>query len=283
MLYLDAFFANLNMVVRIADYLSCGVNDVWADDNAEFEQNKFYYITRGSCVIKIGFREYYGKEGTCFFIPANTRHSYRNNKEEPFEKCWFHFDIYPNASIFKLLDLDYSIHTGDNGLLCLFKELTEKYESENLTDKLDIKSLAIRILSAFIAASHRGTKIISPDPEDRLSAVLSHINQNLDKHLSNTELSELCYLHPNHFVRYFKEKTGFTPQKYIMDRRTEMAKRLIEQTDMNLSDIAAKTGFCDAPHLSKVFKNFYSLTPLEYRKLRDKHRRTYSDTGFHTE
>jgi len=265
-LYLDAFFANLNMVVRIGGYLNCMEQGVWASERAEFEQNKFYYITKGSCVITIEGKEYRGKPGDCFFIPANTKHSYYNVQGAPFEKYWFHFDLYPNSTIFKTLGLNYRIHMSDRSMEQLFAELHEKQKSETLTDKLDVKSLAIKILSSYIAASHKGTKYRFFDPEEQISVVLAYINSNLEKHISNVELSELCYLHPNHFVRFFKKKTGSTPQKYMMEQRVQRAKRLIEQTDLKFTDIAARVGFCDAPHLSKVFKSFYGLSPQEYRK-----------------
>ena len=183
------------------------------------------------------------------------------------KKYWFHFDLYPNSAIFQLLNLNYRIHTEDESFVGLFDELCKKYQSDDLTDRLDVKSLAIRILSSYISVSQKQTKVPSSDPEEKLSVVLAYITQNLGQSISNTELSELCYLHPNHFVRFFKKKTGTTPQKYIMERRVQMAKRLIDQTDLKFSDIAAQVGLCDAAHLSKVFKRSYSLTPQEYRRL----------------
>lgn len=270
-LYQEAFFANLNMVVRIAGFLSCQKNDVWANEKAEFEQNKFYYITKGRCVIKIHDKEYYGEEGSWFYIPPNTKHGYYNIKDEPFEKFWFHFDLYPNGDIFKSLNLDYCMNVKDENILHLFSELVSKYNSGKLTDKLDIKSLAINILSAYIKNAGKETSVPTQNDEEKISRVLAYINENIKRHISNVELSELCYMHPNHFVRYFKKKTGTTPQKYIMRTRVDMAKRLIEQTDMTFADIATQVGLCDASHLSKLFKSFYSLNPYEYRKMRDNH------------
>lgn len=264
--YLDTFFANLNVVVRIAGFLSCNAGDVWADENAQFEQNKFYCITKGSCIITIDGKEYYGKEGTCFFIPANKKNSYRNISDAEFEKFWFHFDIYPDSSLFELLNLDYCVNTTDDNICNLIAELYRKYSSENLTDMLDVKSLAIKIISEYIAQSHKEMKVSSLNADEKFAAVLSYIHQNLGNHISNEELSRICYLHPNHFVRYFKKKTGTTPQNYIMEQRAHMAKRLIDQTDMTFSDVAEEVGLCDAPHLYKVFKKYFSLNPQEYRR-----------------
>lgn len=263
--YLDTFFVNLNVVVRISGFLSCKVGDVWADTKAEFEQNKFYYITKGNCILNINGKEYYGKKGTCFFVPAYTKHGYRNISDAEFEKYWFHFDLYPDSMLFQSLNLNYCIDTTDDTILSLFKELYQKYNSEHLTDKLDVKSLAIKILSQYIKESHKEAKVSFPDSEERLVAVLSYIHQNLRNHISNTTLSEICCMHPNHFVRFFKKKTGTTPQNYIMEQRVFMAKRLIDQTDMTFSDIAVQVGLCDASHLYKVFKKFFSLNPQEYR------------------
>jgi len=270
MLYLDAFFANLNLVVRIAGFLSCPENGLWANDNAEFEQNKFYYITKGSCVIRIEGREYVGKPGQCFFIPANTKHSYYNIQGAPFEKYWFHFDLYPSSDLFHLLKLRYCIHADAAVFTPLFDALFRKFQSEALTDRLDVKSLALGILSAFLAASHSQTRLGLPEPEEKISQVLAYIHRNLERPITNAELSALCCQHPNHFVRFFKKKTGTTPQKYITEQRIQMAKRLIEQTDLKFSDIAIRAGFCDAPHFSRVFKSYYSLTPQEYRKHRNR-------------
>lgn len=270
MLYLDAFCANLNAVVRIAGHFVCGVDDVWVNEKAEFEQNKFYYITNGHCIININGKEYHGKAGDWFFIPANTPHGYYNLTDETFEKYWFHFDLYPNSSLFEVLGLDYCLHNADETIVALFEELCTKFESEKLTDKLDVKSLMFKLLSAFIATSQNEANVSLPESEETITALLSYIRQHLGEPLSNAQLSKLCYMHPNHFVRFFKAKTGTSPQRYIMEQRVQTAKRLIENTDMKLADIAVQAGFWDAPHLTKVFKKYYSLTPKECRKGRNR-------------
>jgi AraC-like DNA-binding protein len=66
------------------------------------------------------------------------------------------------------------------------------------------------------------------------------------------------------FLRLFKYETGLTPNNYIILKRVEKCKQLL-QTSSDLLDIAIETGFYDATHLCKHFKKITGITPLAYR------------------
>lgn len=66
------------------------------------------------------------------------------------------------------------------------------------------------------------------------------------------------------FLRLFKHETGLTPNNYIILKRIEKCKHLL-QTHDNLLEIAIETGFYDATHLCKYFKKITGITPLAYR------------------
>ena len=67
----DIYFDNLNVVYNAGDFFSV-VNKDWTYPRHRFEQCKFYFITKGNCVIEIDGKTYNGKAGDWFFIPANT-------------------------------------------------------------------------------------------------------------------------------------------------------------------------------------------------------------------
>jgi AraC-like DNA-binding protein len=67
------------------------------------------------------------------------------------------------------------------------------------------------------------------------------------------------------FLRLFKHETGLTPNNYIILKRIEKCKQLL-QTQTDLLDIAIQTGFYDATHLCKHFKKITGITPLAYHK-----------------
>jgi AraC-like DNA-binding protein len=67
------------------------------------------------------------------------------------------------------------------------------------------------------------------------------------------------------FLRLFKQETGLTPNNYVILKRIEKSKELLK-TNVDLLDIAVETGFYDAAHLCKKFKEFTGVTPLEYKR-----------------
>lgn len=94
------------------------------------------------------------------------------------------------------------------------------------------------------------------------------IQEELDKELSLTRLSEVVHMNTSYLSRFFKQMTGRNLTEYIMDLRIAKAKTLLRETDLKIQDIAGKVGF-DAPaYFIRLFKKETNLTPMEYRESR---------------
>jgi AraC-like DNA-binding protein len=61
-------------------------------------------------------------------------------------------------------------------------------------------------------------------------------------------------------LRSFARATGLTPHAYILQRRLELARRLIAE-GAALADCAAASGFADQSHMTRAFASRYGLTP----------------------
>jgi transcriptional regulator GlxA family with amidase domain len=66
-------------------------------------------------------------------------------------------------------------------------------------------------------------------------------------------------------VRRFKQATGIPPIKYLQQIRMEKAKKMLEQTSLNIADIVTDTGYKDPKSFRKIFHKLVGITPLEYR------------------
>ncbi|WP_261381474.1 response regulator transcription factor [Paenibacillus cremeus] len=105
------------------------------------------------------------------------------------------------------------------------------------------------------------------DDPDRslLQTARQYIDENYNYDLNLTMLAERFNYHPSYFSELFKAKVGKTFIQYLTEVRMAKAVRLLEDTSLNLWDIAELTGFSNASYFSSKFKKMYGVTPSEYR------------------
>lgn len=83
--------------------------------------------------------------------------------------------------------------------------------------------------------------------------------------LTVEELAEQACMSPRNFARIYKQKTGRTPAKAIELFRLEAARRLLETTGHNFSQVARLCGFGDEGRMRGSFVRHLAVTPREYR------------------
>ncbi len=102
--------------------------------------------------------------------------------------------------------------------------------------------------------------------DSRIRTVLEIINENPAAPHSIEDLCSAVKMSVNNFHRKFQSCTFTTPKQYILKKRMEFARDLLINSELSVDEIAEKTGFVNRYHFSKVFKNYYSMPPITYRK-----------------
>jgi AraC family transcriptional regulator len=103
-------------------------------------------------------------------------------------------------------------------------------------------------------------------PRVRLRAVLEYIEDHLDAGQTLEQLAAVARLSPYHFARQFKAATGLPPHQYVVARRIERARELLQTgKDLSLADVALDVGFSDQSQLSRHFKRVVGVTPGQFR------------------
>jgi len=112
------------------------------------------------------------------------------------------------------------------------------------------------------AATPRGALSLA-----RLDRALTLIEERLASDLALPELAEAANLSLFHFARAFKAATGLAPHRYVLERRVDRARELLETADASLTEVAERCGFASQPHMTHVFKRATGLTPGAYRAM----------------
>ncbi len=68
------------------------------------------------------------------------------------------------------------------------------------------------------------------------------------------------------FIRLFKENTGLSPHKFLIQNRVRKAQQLLLNSHCSLAEVAQATGFYDQSHFIRHFKAMVGLTPSEYQQ-----------------
>jgi AraC family transcriptional regulator len=102
-------------------------------------------------------------------------------------------------------------------------------------------------------------------PQRKLRAVVEYIEEHLGARPSLEVLAKVAHLSVYHFARQFKVATGLPPHQYLILRRVERAKLLLQAGDLALAEIAAGIGFTDQSKFSNHFKRIVGVSPKEFR------------------
>lgn len=100
----------------------------------------------------------------------------------------------------------------------------------------------------------------------RLQRVTTYVDANLDKPITLADIARAAGLSPMHFAAQFRAATGHKPHEYLQLCRVERAKRLLDDKDRSLIDIALDVGFRTQAHFTTVFKRFAGHTPHSWRE-----------------
>ena len=140
--------------------------------------------------------------------------------------------------------------------------------SAELPARAYLRALCLALLvEMFKPIMERRTQQSRNSVTDRtLHVLLKYIDANLDGNLTVGRLAELIGVSKDQLSRYFKKSVGESPHSYVIQRRSEAARRLLLDHDNPLSDIAYATGFSSQSHMTTAFKNVFGVTPGAVRR-----------------
>lgn len=97
-------------------------------------------------------------------------------------------------------------------------------------------------------------------------SISEFIDARLNTRVTLKEMSELLGLSEFHFSRAFKKTFTISPYRYLLARRVERAKELLQQAELGIAEVGAMAGFTSSSQFSKTFQALSGVTPRDFRK-----------------
>lgn len=93
------------------------------------------------------------------------------------------------------------------------------------------------------------------------------IYKDYDKDINLKYIADKLFLSKNYFGQLFKDQVNMSVNEYLNKVRINKAKKLLEDSNLKIYEIAFKVGFSDQYYFSSVFKKIIGVPPTEYREL----------------
>ncbi|MBV9892003.1 MAG: helix-turn-helix transcriptional regulator [Rhizobacter sp.] len=137
------------------------------------------------------------------------------------------------------------------------------------TDRLFIEGassmLAAHLVSRYSTIAPRAAPYSPSLSYEKLKRVLDLVDCRFAEGIGLDELAAEACLSPFHFSRLFQKATGFSPHRYVTERRVREAKSKLAEGRLSLVEIALEAGFGSQGNFNRIFRKHTGLTPGQFR------------------
>ena len=211
-----------------------------------------HYVVSGFGEFEINSKVYKIGPGDIFVIPPLKETYYKADSEKPWNYIWLGFtaDIpLPQAFNSPVMRISGSGRIFEDMLSC---KTMENGKAAFLCSKLwELISLTLE----------------GEEPAaDYIKKARSIMKAEYANGITIAQVSEILGLDRSYFSTIFKEKTGVSPQQYLMRLRLEKAAELMTIHGESPSVAALSVGYPDIYHFSKIFKSHFGVSPRNFQK-----------------
>jgi two-component system response regulator YesN len=125
----------------------------------------------------------------------------------------------------------------------------------------DIRDVFIDLFCKFLDTSDDTRRV-----SHKLSKALQYIHSHFQENISIDEVAYAAGISSSYLHLLFKRDLTCTFLAYVTEYRIHQAKRILQQEDVKISEVAAKVGYRSTQHFSQVFKKVTGTLPHQYKE-----------------
>ncbi len=216
------------------------------------------------------------KRGVLCFLGTGKYHYTMPNDPSTYERSKIFFSTVMLRSAVSALS-DTALFKNITANTILYAELPEEEQAEAETIFNELKcyentpyneavlmSSVLRLLVLIERYLTSGTNEFS-SRNDVVKIALNYINEHISEKITLEKLCSVSHTSKFHFCRIFKKTMGTTTMQYILSTRITLAKRMLRETNMSVTEVSENCGFSSVANFSREFKEYAGETPSRYR------------------
>lgn len=241
------------------------------------------FIEKGEICLMVDAEKHALSQNELFVIPPNSRHSYyseKGNDARVFVACFegFSHNIIPLSSEKFFLDatekecIERIIEESANTFYINSQDVLEIKQNALFGGQqaliLQLEYLLICLLRSLSDKKDSSVVFVNDKNfyRELTDAIMRYVRDNASKRIT---LSDICskFSYSQSFIcKIFKKQTGQTLIEYVNRVKMAEACKLLEKTQMKVTEISATLGFSEMKYFVTLFKKIVGTTPTLYRK-----------------
>ena len=119
-----------------------------------------------------------------------------------------------------------------------------------------------------VAEAEEQPSPLTPYCREKIAALADRIRSHPEQNFDFDAAAADCAVTLTHFRRLFKQLFALPPQQFLIHSRLQAAAALLiaNGTPLSIAEVAEQTGFQDQNYFSRLFKQHYRISPMEYRR-----------------
>lgn len=204
-------------------------------------------------------------------IPRNEPHIYGAFEHDPWSIHWVHFTGASSDYFAYLLPPDvYTLAVAPETVKtanALFFECYESFLGSFVLQQMISTAQTLHHLLGCLFFNNRAfSPTLRTSQFHSIRETLEYLRQNLDQRLSLDDMAHHARLSKSHFLRLFKEQTGYSPVDYFIHLKLQHACMLLSVTHQTIREISLAVGYDDQYYFSRIFKKVVGVSPSKYRE-----------------
>lgn len=237
----------------------------------ERDNHVLHFVTkgRGRLILEDGEREV--GMGDVFYIAPGMKAGYVADGEKPWSYVWIGYNGVRAQEYSRLAGFSEKQPVRKSGFVDkVANYIEEALNAHTMTtaDELHREAVLMEIFAILIRENEEGSAGcgIKTEEPDFVQRSLDYISQNFDRNIRINDLANYLGVSRSYLSSSFKKSVGCSPQNYILNLRMERARNLLRSTSLPVNLVADSVGYEDQLAFSKAFKQYYGLSPRDYRK-----------------